>query len=251
MTTTSTTTKLVCPECQHENEVERVYCHDCGTRLDRSAVRRRNKEPADDTRKRVQKMFDPRRARLRTLFFTSCKLVLAACATAVVVQMLLPPDVPAPPKKGMLASQFRFDLENMSARHQPQAIQYSEEQVNAFLAAALHTKQSSLNKPLLEFKRVSVTFGENRFTVTTERSFFGYPLYTTCSYTPVLNDGKIVVTNRGGRIGRLEVHPVIARYMGILFGDVYSVLGREIKMVEKLRAVELHDKSVTLLAQTQ
>ena len=30
--------KLVCPECQRQNEPERIYCHDCGARLDRSAL---------------------------------------------------------------------------------------------------------------------------------------------------------------------------------------------------------------------
>ncbi len=246
-----TTAKLVCPECQHENEAERIYCHNCGTRLDRSAVRVR-KEPVDDTRKRVRKMFDPQRARLRNLFFTVSKLILGACAAGAVVQMLLPPDIPAPPKLGMLPSQIRFDLENMSsARRLPQQVQYSQDQVNAFLSSAVRSKQSTLNKPLLDFKRVSVAFGENRFAVTTERSFLGYPLYATCSYTPVLNNGKIVVASKGGKIGRLQIHPEIARFMGILFGDVCSVLKQEIKMVTKLRGIQFHDKNVILVAQAQ
>ena len=31
-------TKLVCPDCRHENEPERIYCHNCGARLDRSGA---------------------------------------------------------------------------------------------------------------------------------------------------------------------------------------------------------------------
>ena len=31
-------TKLICPDCQHENELERIYCHNCGARLDRTGL---------------------------------------------------------------------------------------------------------------------------------------------------------------------------------------------------------------------
>ena len=32
----SSTPKLTCGQCGYENEPERVYCHNCGTKLDRS-----------------------------------------------------------------------------------------------------------------------------------------------------------------------------------------------------------------------
>src|SRR6516225_2034765 len=34
----ATPIQLTCPDCQRENEAERIYCHDCGARLDRSAL---------------------------------------------------------------------------------------------------------------------------------------------------------------------------------------------------------------------
>jgi hypothetical protein len=242
-----TTTKLICPECRHENEAERIYCHNCGSRLDRSAVRVK-KEPVDDTRKRVKRMFDPQRAKLRALSVTISKLILGACAVATLIQMALPPDVPAPVKTPMLASQIRFDLENMSAKHQPPQVQYTEDQANAFLGTTLRTKQASLNKPLLEFKRALVGFGENSCTVRTERSFFGYSLYTSCTYSVNLSDGDLVASNKGGSIGRLQIHPKIAKFMGVLFADVWSALDHDIKLVTRLGAAEFHDKNVLLTA---
>src|SRR5207248_2542951 len=35
---TATPVQLTCPECRRDNEAERIYCHDCGARLDRSAL---------------------------------------------------------------------------------------------------------------------------------------------------------------------------------------------------------------------
>ena len=29
---------LTCKECQHVNEEARIYCHNCGTKLDRSLL---------------------------------------------------------------------------------------------------------------------------------------------------------------------------------------------------------------------
>jgi hypothetical protein len=31
-------TKLVCTECKHENEAQRIYWHNCGAKLGRSAL---------------------------------------------------------------------------------------------------------------------------------------------------------------------------------------------------------------------
>src|SRR5438105_3933102 len=157
MNATTTTTKLICPECRHDNESERIYCHSCGARLDRSAVAVRNSQEAvQETRQRVHKLFDPHRARLRLSFFKSSKLVLGACIVAVVIQMILPPDVPAPVKTELVASQIRFDLENAAMRHQPAQLQYTQEQVNDFLSSGLNTKQSSLDHSLLGFKRTYI-----------------------------------------------------------------------------------------------
>src|SRR5882724_6469214 len=103
MNATTSTTKLICPECRHENESERIYCHSCGARLDRSAVAVRNsKEEVQATRHRVRKLFDPRGVKLRAVFFKTIKLTLGAVAAATIVQMILPPDVPAPAKAELL-----------------------------------------------------------------------------------------------------------------------------------------------------
>jgi hypothetical protein len=53
-------TKLVCAECRHENEAERIYCHNCGERLDRSAVSAQKKaQDPQEVHRRLQKMLGP------------------------------------------------------------------------------------------------------------------------------------------------------------------------------------------------
>src|SRR3954469_5565387 len=203
MTTTTSTTissKLLCPECRRENEPQRVYCHDCGARLDRTAVRVK-KEPIQDTHKRVKRMFDPQRAKLKAYGLTVGRLILGAGFVAVLVDMVLPPDVPAPSKSQVLVSSLRFDLESMATKRVPARKEVTEQDANVFVASALKSKQAALDLPLLSFKRALVTFHEKRCVLTTERSLQDYwPLYTTCIYAPELTDGRITAKVEGGRI---------------------------------------------------
>src|SRR3954466_8299570 len=146
--------KLVCPECRRENEPERIYCHDCGARLDRTALAKvaPKGEDASETRRRLKTMLDPQRAKMRLMFFKISKLILGALATAAIIQMILPPDVPPPPKTGDFPPQINLDLENAALNHNVAPLQYTETQVNAYLAGALRSKKAALNK-VLDFER--------------------------------------------------------------------------------------------------
>ena len=248
MTTTPTATKLICPECRHDNEPERLYCHECGTRLNRSAVHRK-KEPLQDTHRRVKRMFDPQRARLRALFLMGVKIIAGAGVAAVLLDLALPPDVPPPIKTAGLVSSLRLDLESMATKHQPTQKQVTQDEANSFITSALKSKQGALDKPLLEFKRAVVGFSNQRCTVSVERSLLGYySIYTTGTYSVEVKGGQLASRIQGGRIGRLPVHPKIAQYMDVFFSDVGSALDRDLKVVSKLGGIEFGDKSVTLTA---
>jgi hypothetical protein len=241
-------TKLICPECRRENEGERIYCHDCGAKLDRSKVISTVKaaDRREQERRRVHDMFDPHRAKTRLLFFRISKVILGSCAAALVVLMVLPPDVPPPKKEALSLSQIGLDLENAIGSHRAAPLQYTEDQVNEYLGQALKGKQKALNKPLLDFKRVFVGLGEGKCDLTVERSLFGWSLFTTDSVAVQLSDGKIQTSSKGGAIGRLPIYPQIMEYLEIAFADVWSALDRERKLVTKTSAIEFHDKAVEI-----
>ena len=106
--------KLICPECRRENEPERIYCHDCGARLDRSALAKvapKGEDPKE-THRRLRSMLDPKRAKMRQMFFKVSKLILGSCALAALIQMLLPPDVPPRVKSAEFPTQINLEMEN-------------------------------------------------------------------------------------------------------------------------------------------
>jgi hypothetical protein len=239
--------KLICPECRRENEPERIYCHDCGARLDRTALAKiaPKGEDVKDTQRRLRNMLDPQRAKMRLLFFRVSKLILGAAAAAAIVQMLLPPDVPARAKMGEFPPQINLDLENAAMSHGVAPLQYTEAQVNAYLGSALRSKQAALSK-LLQFERAFVNFDETVCRVTAERSLFGFSVFTATSSKVTLQNGTVSAANNGGSIGRLPIHPLLMKYADPLFGDLWTALDRERKSVAKMNAIEFHPQAVVL-----
>jgi hypothetical protein len=239
--------KLICPECRRENEAERIYCHDCGARLDRTALAKAAPKGEDvkETQRRLRTMLDPGRAKMRLLFFKTSKVILGAFVLAAVIQMILPPDVPARPKSGEFPPQINLDLENAVLNRSTTPMQYTEAQVNAYLAGALKSKQAALSK-VLGFERAIVKFDETVCSVTAERSLFGFSIFTTTSSKVTLQNGSITAANIGGHIGRLPIHPLLMKYADPLFADLWAALDRERKTVAKMSAIEFHPQAVVL-----
>jgi hypothetical protein len=240
--------KLVCPECRRENEPERIYCHDCGARLDRSALAKVAPKGEDPkvTQRRLRSLLDPQRAKMRMMFFKISKLILGACALAVLIQMLLPADAPPRVKGGELPPQIAFDLERATQSHGAAPLSYTEAQVNGYLGNALKNKQAALSK-LLQFERALVNFQEGSYRVMTERSLLGYSFYLATVQTATLQDGKLTAVNKGGSVGRLPIHPALMKLVEpVLFGDLLSALERERKLVVKMAALEFHPQTVGL-----
>lgn len=239
--------KLVCPECRRENEPERIYCHDCGARLDRSALAKAasTEEKPEDMHKRLRSMFDPHRDKLRRKFFKASKMVLGAFVTAAVIEMLLPPDVP-PAKKGLgLTTSIALDLENAARTKGAAPLRYTEEQANAYVAGALKSKATSMSQ-WPQFERAILGFDDNVCRLTVERSLFGYPLYTGTTCRAALQNGALTTETRAGSIGRLPVHPQLMKLAGFLFADVARALDRERKLVAKMSAVSFQPQTVVI-----
>jgi hypothetical protein len=239
--------KLICPECRRENEAERIYCHDCGARLDRSALAKvmPKQEDAQETRRRLKSMLDPQRAKIRHMFFKVSRLVLGAFFLAALIQMVLPPDVPAPVKSTELPPQIGLDLETAATSAAAAPLRYTEAQVNAYLVNALKGKQAALSK-LLQFERALVNFDENLCRITAQRSLFGLSVYTATANSVTLQNGAFVVANKGGSIGRLPVHPAVMKYSDLIFGDLWTALDREKKSIAKMGGIEFHPQTVVI-----
>ena len=190
-------------------------------------------------------MLDPKRDRMRQMFFKVSKLVLGSCLLAALIQMLLPPDVPPRAKSAEFPPQINLEIENAAMNHGAAPLRYTEAQVNAYLGNALKSKQTALSK-LLQFERAIVNFDESVCRVTAERSLFGYSIFIATSSKVTLQDGNLIAANNGGSIGRLPIHPALMKYGALVFSDLWAALERERKSVSKMGAIEFQPQAVIL-----
>jgi hypothetical protein len=243
-------TKLICPDCQHENELERIYCHDCGARLDRTGV---TKEKSDEgvteerTRQHLKKMFRPNRGRGKRVATKLGKTLLGALCLAVVIVMVLPPDLPAPPKTYTFAPLISMDMMSALSSRQPASLVYNEEQANSYLASTVRRKDSPAQQGYFPLQRVFVQFQEGQCWVHVERRILKLSIFSGSVYRVAINNGKITTTNLGGYIGRMPIHPVLMKYADILLGKAWECVARERKSVARLAGIEFHPQSVTLI----
>lgn len=247
---TATAIKLICPECRHENEAERIYCHPCGARLDRSALSARKQprpEKREETLERVRGLFDQRQVKIRALFFRIAKMAAGAAIAAGAILSILPPEVPVLPTSSVLPAQISLDLEMLITYHRPAVLRYQEDDVNRFLASKLKTRKDNLNHPLVDFQRATLAFFNGSCRVTVERSIFGYSIYTIETCAVRIKDGNVLVTPLSGALGRTPIHPELMKFAGFLFADVVQEMSREHKLLSRVGAIEFTDKEVSVI----
>jgi hypothetical protein len=245
-------TALICPECRYENETERIYCHDCGARLDRSGLLAKetgNRESAADTQRRLKQMWDPKRGRAKRLTVKGAKFLAGAMACAAVILMLLQPELPPEAKGDLSTPLISMDLLSAVSNRQATPLIYTQDQVNSYLASSLRRKDAPSRSSLLPVRRVLVRFQEGLCTVAIERQLIGkFLLASESSYRVRMENGKILAETTGGSIGRMPIHPMLLKMGNPLLEPLWKWLARERNSVAKMTAIEFHSNSVTLLA---
>lgn len=243
-------TKLICPDCRYENEAERIYCHHCGARLDRTGIIRERvdeESSKEQTRQHLKNMFDPDRDRNKRIALKFGKVLLGALVLGAVIVMLLPPDLPPAPKNGGLAPLINMDMVSALSRPQPTSLTYSEEQVNSYMASAVRRKDGPAQEGFFPLRRIFVQFDEGQCWIHAQRQLFKVSIFAGSDYRVKIQDGKIQATSSAGYIGRMPIHPALMKYADALLGKAWDTLARERSSVARMSEIQFHPQSVTLV----
>jgi hypothetical protein len=154
-------------------------------------------------------------------------------------------------KTETLPPQINLSLETLTESRQPQTMQFSEEDVNAYLGNVMKHKKEKLEHPLLGFERAILGFTEGNCRMTMERSIFGYSIFTSGDYDVQVKDGKVRATPKSAAIGRMPIHPSVLPYAGFLFSDAVAAMDREHKLLNKVGSIQMHDKTVEVSSAAQ
>lgn len=243
-------TTLKCQECGHENEVQRVYCHNCGGRLDRSTLveeAEKNPKPVKPVRKGIveKKIGKFIGSLIKTAFFA----FLFAC----LLQAIRPPlGVPSQDNEvgGDIvdAPSIAMDMEESLAA--PKRFGYTEAQLNAYLKSRIKPeKVSPIPTWLKTFDHAFVNLQSGAIHITKEYRVFTQPAFVGGTYAPSVSSGIFRVKPLSGNVGSLPIPGVLFDLIDdFVFADFVKNMKEETAAANKMSAFEVTPKMLVITA---
>ena len=244
---------ITCKECGHANEIQRIYCHNCGGKLDRSILppEETPEETQEEVRKRVTKLVNVKRGFWSGSWKSALHSVGWALFFACLIQMARTPDdvVPPPPKGTMIEKpMIPMALNHAMLETTSQEVRIQEETANNYLRSVLKPKATGVYDNELKFLRLIVQFTKTGICqFTSEQSIFDHPLYARVDYRLQIMDNKVRAICIAGSLGRLPVHPVIMQYLDFAFQPLWDSLDHEHKQIDQMQAIEVRDQEVVFV----
>lgn len=240
--------RLRCKECNHENEPERVYCHNCGAKLDRTLVIKQQREQEAQREKELKKMPKSRLAPGKPVVKPFVLTLLFAFIVGCLIQMArVPEGIPDRPEDLLDYPPVGMDLADRTISGQANIARYSEDEVNAYLAGSVKSKSDGVMADYVKFGRPLALFDDGHCTVGFEQLVLDYPLYVMGSYEVEMVGGELVATSIGGKIGRLPIPAIIMKYADqLLFKHLKEALKRDVTTLSRVSGVKFTEDLVEL-----
>ncbi len=243
--------KLKCESCGHENEPERVYCHNCGSKLDRSILPKiaeaKAAQEADVSQRRVKKMMTVRRGAV----YKDIKIGIQVTLLSVIVAAMFlvwqkPEDMPESRKDHIPTIPIPELWERLMAAPAANAVTLSEDDLNATVRQTLKASEGMAG---IKFVRALVAVQPKLITVYVERNAWGLPIYSSVTYKTVVTGGKVKGEVVGIRIGKLGIHPVAAGLVSDwAVSGIWNAYQKEIKQSDRLAEIRLEDKKAIFVS---
>jgi hypothetical protein len=232
-----------CTACGFENDSTRVFCQNCGERLERVEGAPAPVQPHRYTDKSAQ----PVRQRgglpllISALFKDLLHLALVAAISAALVQMIRTPDeVPAVvPPRAPSASMLAADIQAAAESPYPRSMEISQEAANNFLAARVEGSAVHGQTWKAVFARAYVVMETGSLTLGIEQKIKNYPLYLQLRSEPRENAGKATLEPVGGSIGRLPMPDFLVPFFVKPFEPVITSVSGQLRWFEKAGKIDL------------
>jgi hypothetical protein len=235
--------QLTCGACGFSNEPERVYCHSCGAKLDRSLLPNveedKDAETAQSARKRIKRMTNPGGSTPAQILKRLVLVFLGAALVAAVYLMSQPPEGVPPDRNELPTRLVQSELMEATQYPTPRTIAFTEADVNATLKQTVKRAGKNSGLPGIEFQRAYVTLKPNVIHIGTQQALWGYPVYAGVNYQLTVVDGKFTPILLGGNFGRLPVRREVMQYLDIAFQKLWTALKREHEQVQKMQSISI------------
>ena len=242
---------LPCEQCGYENEAERVYCHNCGAKLNRSLLPKEDgksgkNETSEQARKRIAKMTNPKTGGGMREIKTAVNVLIYSAILAALFLITQKPDGVPEVSMAIRDPSVADALTDAIDSPQPRPVTFSETEINYYLQQQIKPMVSGSS--LLEFKRAYVNLTPGTVNFGSEQSLFGLPVYSGVRYRIEVKDRKLTATLIGGNFGRLAMHPAAMQYLDFFFQKLWTLLKHERKQMDRMQNIVVQKGTATFYA---
>ncbi len=247
-----TTERLPCAECGYQNEPERVYCHNCGAKLDRSLLIAAKKSKESKKALKKPRSLLEKKVRKPVLRPLLSSVAVAAVLAATILVFLPPENAPTFDKEPMMQlPEIGGALSELSALDRRVAASYTEQQINAYIKSTIRSKDKGGLSDYVKYVGSAVDIRKGTCTVTMVQSLFGYPLYSHMTFEPSGQPGNLKAKVVTCGIGRLDLPAGAAPAMHLIFRRLWKAANNEIEAMSKLGQISLADDMATFISRDQ
>jgi len=238
---------IACPKCGYDNELGRIFCHSCGTKLDLTQIR-----PPGQGGKKLRKPGGSTKIVRRAL-----DVVILAVLGVVIYLLAQVPEVkvPKPTQEDLAAVDGKLaELEQLLASPQAAMIEVKPGEFNAFLNQGKFSQQSGSGavKPLVMYAE----FGKGEVTMVFLGEFNLGPItkkiYVTYTGRPVADGKEFVFKPTGGQIGAMPIAVGIMETTGLVknwFGTLLGGLKTEKGLLDRVSRIQVTPERALLIHQ--
>ncbi len=207
---------IKCKQCGHENDLTRVFCQNCGTRLERAegaagpTISGPTRVP---TGPRKLKNKGAGVAMLLKLVRAIISTAVVAALIALLIQMSRPlPDLPpAKPANDAMATQTYQMLVSFADSPYGRGVDLTQDQINNYLAARIVAGAAPEGANVrAQFQRAFVVLKEGEASFYVEQKFFGIPVFMYLTGVPEKSGETVSFKTTGGGVGHVPFDPRLA-----------------------------------------
>ncbi len=236
---------LACPKCGHDNELGRIFCHKCGTKLDLSQIK-----PPGQGGKRLGGKKSGGGGAVKWVI----RLVILGGLAWGVYLMAQVPDMRKIDYSSADIRAFYQQLDALKvaeARKSPVSVQVNDSEIAAYMATFKTQEAEGRGIKVIPGK-LQMELGEGVVTtIVVGRITVGSVekgLYISYTGVPEITDGHFQLRPVAAAIGALPIHPWILEHAGLIqsyFKQIYGGL-QEKELLENLTKITVRSGVATL-----
>jgi len=242
---------LICPKCRYDNELGRIFCHQCGTKLDLNQV----KSPAQGGPKIRRKRKGAFGRMVRSAVVVA---VVALIAWAIWLAGQVPDVATTKPTNAELLAvdNKRIDLEQLVGAKRAATLEVSRTELNTYLGNLGFAKpEKKTVRVVPKALQIDVRDGAVTLRFLGELQIgdaFGKRVFISYTGLPMVEDAYFEFKPVAGAVGKLPIHPLLldaTDMMGSFFARLFKSLYPDYKLLSQLSSISVKNDHVVLSCQ--